>query len=41
MSPRLPRLALWLLSARLTPEWRDFVVGDLEEECQMSNAKCL
>jgi predicted permease len=27
-----PRLAIWLLTRRLSPEWRDFVVGDLEEE---------
>jgi putative ABC transport system permease protein len=27
-----PRLAIWLLSRRLSAEWRDFVVGDLEEE---------
>lgn len=32
MMSGLPRVALWLLSARLTPEWRDFVIGDLEEE---------
>jgi putative ABC transport system permease protein len=27
-----PRFASWLLSIRLRDEWRDFVVGDLEEE---------
>jgi putative ABC transport system permease protein len=27
-----PRLAIWLLNQRLSAEWRDFVVGDLEEE---------
>jgi predicted permease len=27
-----PRLAAWLLTRRLSPEWRDFVLGDLEEE---------
>src|SRR5260370_1110182 len=27
-----PRLAIWLLSIRLRDEWREFVVGDLEEE---------
>ena len=27
-----PRLAIWLLTKRLSAEWRDFVVGDLEEE---------
>ncbi len=27
-----PRLAMWLLTRRLSAEWRDFVVGDLEEE---------
>jgi putative ABC transport system permease protein len=27
-----PRLALWLLARRLPVEWRDFVLGDLEEE---------
>jgi len=27
-----PRFAIWLLSLRLRDEWRDFVVGDLEEE---------
>ena len=29
---RPPRLAARLLSARLSPEWREFVIGDLEEE---------
>jgi putative ABC transport system permease protein len=27
-----PRFAIWLLTRRLSPEWRDFVIGDLEEE---------
>ena len=27
-----PRLAMWLLSHRLSDTWRDFVLGDLEEE---------
>ena len=27
-----PRLAIWLLTRRLSAEWRDFIVGDLEEE---------
>jgi putative ABC transport system permease protein len=27
-----PRLAMWLLSHRLPDTWRDFVLGDLEEE---------
>lgn len=27
-----PRLAIWLLTRRLSPQWRDFVLGDLEEE---------
>ncbi len=27
-----PRLAIWLLTGRLSAEWCDFVVGDLEEE---------
>jgi putative ABC transport system permease protein len=27
-----PWLAIWLLTRRLSAEWRDFVVGDLEEE---------
>ena len=27
-----PRLAIWLLTRRLSAQWRDFVVGDLEEE---------
>ena len=29
---RPPRLAIWLLTRRLSVEWREFVVGDLEEE---------
>ncbi|HEY7499610.1 MAG TPA: ADOP family duplicated permease [Vicinamibacterales bacterium] len=31
-TPGPPRLAIWLLTRRLSDEWRDFVVGDLEEE---------
>jgi putative ABC transport system permease protein len=27
-----PRAAVWLLTRRLTDEWREFVLGDLEEE---------
>jgi len=27
-----PRLAVWLLTYRLRAEWREFVIGDLEEE---------
>jgi hypothetical protein len=27
-----PRLAIWLLTRRLSAEWREFVVGDLAEE---------
>ncbi len=27
-----PRFAIWLLTRRLSAQWRDFVVGDLEEE---------
>ncbi len=32
MSSDLPALAVLLLSLRLSGEWRDFVIGDLEEE---------
>ena len=32
MIAELPRLAARLLSWRLPPEWRDFVIGDLDEE---------
>jgi putative ABC transport system permease protein len=32
MSPDLPRLAVWLLAQRLSAEWLEFVLGDLEEE---------
>jgi hypothetical protein len=31
MTPETPRLAVRLLSWRLPDEWRDFVLGDLEE----------
>ena len=34
----LPRLAIWLLTRRLSVEWREFVVGDLEEEFAMRSA---
>jgi hypothetical protein len=27
-----PRLAIWLLTRRLSAEWREFIVGDLKEE---------
>ena len=30
-----PRLAIWLLSKRLSAEWREFVVGDLAEEFEV------
>ena len=36
--PQPPRLALRLLSWRLAPEWRDFVVGDLDEEFRVRAA---
>jgi putative ABC transport system permease protein len=39
MTSRSARLALWLLSYRLSPEWRDFVVGDLEEEFRARAAR--
>src|SRR5262245_61981563 len=32
MTTHPPRLAIWLLTRRLSAEWQDFVVGDLEEE---------
>src|SRR6202023_512404 len=32
MSVRPPRLAVWLLTRRVSAEWREFVLGDLEEE---------
>jgi putative ABC transport system permease protein len=31
-APHPPRLAIWLLTRRLSAEWCDFIVGDLEEE---------
>lgn len=31
-SSRPPALAIWLLTLRLADEWREFVIGDLEEE---------
>jgi predicted permease len=33
-----PRLAVWLLSQRLSPVWLDFVLGDLEEEFRLRSA---
>jgi putative ABC transport system permease protein len=33
-----PRFALWLLSRRVPAEWRDFVLGDLQEEFQKRSA---
>jgi hypothetical protein len=33
-----PRLASWLLARRLSAEWRDFVLGDLEEEFTVRHA---
>jgi putative ABC transport system permease protein len=32
MTVHPPRLAVWLLTKRLSAEWREFVLGDLEEE---------
>jgi putative ABC transport system permease protein len=32
VSTRPPRLAVWLLTRRVATEWREFVLGDLEEE---------
>ena len=32
MTPDPPRLAVRLLAIRLTPPWRDYVLGDLQEE---------
>src|SRR5262245_31752045 len=37
MTTHPPRLAIWLLTRRLSAEWRDFVVGDLEEEFATRN----
>jgi len=39
--PQPPRLALRLLAWRLDPEWRDFVVGDLDEEFRARAAASL
>jgi predicted permease len=33
-----PRLAVWLLERRLRSDWREFVVGDLEEEFAQRSA---
>jgi len=33
-----PRLAVWLLTRRVSAEWREFVLGDLEEEFQSRRA---
>jgi predicted permease len=30
-----PRLAVWLLTSRVPADWRDFVLGDLEEEFRL------
>jgi hypothetical protein len=35
VSPHRPRLAIWLLTKRLSAEWCEFVIGDLEEEFAM------
>jgi putative ABC transport system permease protein len=35
---RPPRLAVWLLTRRVPPEWRDFVLGDLQEEFEKRSA---
>ena len=40
-SPDPPRLAIWLLTRRLSAEWREFVVGDLEEEFTARGADSL
>ena len=32
MTPRPPRLAVWMVTHLLADEWTDFVVGDMEEE---------
>src|SRR5262245_57346539 len=32
MTPRPPAFALWLLTRRTPADWRDFVIGDLDEE---------
>ena len=32
MTPRLPRLATWMLAALVPDEWRDSIAGDLMEE---------
>ena len=32
MTEQLPRVVIWLLTRRLAGEWREFVLGDLEEE---------
>ena len=36
-----PRLAVWLLTLRLSAEWCDFILGDLEEEFQTRRAASL
>ena len=36
-----PRLAVWLLTLRVPPEWCDFILGDLEEEFQTRRAASL
>jgi predicted permease len=32
MTDGMPRLAIWILTKRLGSEWREFIIGDLEEE---------
>ena len=34
-----PPIAVWLLTRRLSAEWRDFIVGDLEEEFTTRSAE--
>jgi predicted permease len=34
-----PRLAIWLLTWRVSAEWREFVVGDLKEEFETRSSK--
>ena len=35
MSAGPPRLAVWLLECRLSGDWREFILGDLEEEFEV------
>ena len=39
MNRRPPSLAVWLLTRRVPSEWRDFVLGDLEEEFRERSAE--